>query len=402
MCDVRFMFSFAGGTGHFIPTAVFAGALARRGHEILYCCQEGMVATVTAAGWRVEATGGATLLDETTRRPLMPVDGEAEEHVMRSAFAGRLARERAHRLGEAIDKWQPDMVVRDEADFGAAIAAEAAGLPHAAVVVIAAGRMARPQVIEPALAELRSEFQLDPDQTSDALHHFLLLVPAPPSFRDPQCPLPATARYVRPAILEEVAGRSSHERPPSDGSAGVPQVYFTLGTIFPQESGDLFQRVLAGLSTLPVGITVTTGEAIDPAELGPHPEHVRIERFLPLVETLSSSDVVVSHGGSGTVISSLALGLPQVFVPMGADQMDNADRCQQLGVGLRLDSLSVSPADIARAVTTVLEEPQFRTSAQRMAEEARSLPDADHAASLLEAVARTNSSITALDPQPGH
>jgi UDP:flavonoid glycosyltransferase YjiC (YdhE family) len=397
---VRFLFSFAGGTGHFVPTAVFARALARRGHEILYCCQEGMVATVTAAGWSVQPTGGATLLAESTRRPLAPVDRQAEERVMRNSFAGKVARERAHRLGEVIDKWRPDMVVRDEVDFGAAIAAEAAGLPHAAVMVIAAGQLARPEVIEPALAVLRSEFRLDPDQASDALHRYLMLVPIPPSFRDPELPLPATARYVRPAVLEEVTTRSTGERSPSDGVANVPQVYFTLGTIFPRESGDLFQRVVAGLSTLSCEVTVTTGDAIDSAELGPHSGRIRIEQFLPLAETLACSDLVVSHGGSGTVISSLALGLPQVLLPMGADQPDNADRCQRLRVGVHLDPMSASPADIATAVTSVLEDPQFRTAAQGIADEARSLADADYGASLLEAVAQTNSSITSLDPQP--
>jgi UDP:flavonoid glycosyltransferase YjiC (YdhE family) len=43
---MRFLFSFTGGTGHFVPTTVFARALVRRGHEVLYSCQEGMVASV--------------------------------------------------------------------------------------------------------------------------------------------------------------------------------------------------------------------------------------------------------------------------------------------------------------------------------------------------------------------
>jgi UDP:flavonoid glycosyltransferase YjiC (YdhE family) len=198
---------------------------------------------------------------------------------------------------------------------------------------------------------------------------------------------------VRPAVLEEVTPRSTPA-----GTADVPQVYLTLGTIFPQESGDLFQRVLAGLTTLPVEVTVTTGEAITPAEVGPQPGEVRVERFLPLAETLAHSDLVVSHGGSGTVISSLAVGLPQVLLPMGADQPDNADRCRHLGIGVDLDPLTASACDIADAVATVLGTPQFRSTAHGIAGEAAALPDAEHAASLLEAVARTGAPITALDP----
>jgi UDP:flavonoid glycosyltransferase YjiC (YdhE family) len=399
MGEVRFLFTFTGGTGHFVPTAVFARVLARRGHEILYGCQEGMVPTVTSAGWRAKPTGGVSLMREDTRRPLAPVDRNAEERVMKGFFAGKVARERAQRLRDVIETWRPDMVVRDEVDFGAAIAAEVAGLPHAAVVVIAAGRLVRPEIIEQNLAVFRSELGLDPGQTMEALHRYLLLVPVPPRFRDPHVPLPATARYVRPALLEDLPARAMPEPARSD-ALHLPKVYFTLGTIFPQESGDLFQRVLAGLITLPVEVTVTIGDAITEAELGPQPSKVRVKRFLPPSEALADSDLVVSHGGSGTVISSLALGLPQVLFAMGADQPDNADRCRHLGVGIGLDPLTASPADIADATATVLQAPQYRSAAQVIADQARLLPDAEHAASLLESVARTASAITTLDPQP--
>ncbi|HTT91057.1 MAG TPA: glycosyltransferase [Acidimicrobiales bacterium] len=397
MSAMRFLFSFTGGTGHFVPTAVFAKALARRGHEVLFGCQEGMVATVAAAGWLAEPTGGASLMHDSARRPLVPVDRDAEERVMRDFFAGKAAQERAGRLNALIGSWRPDMVVRDEVDFGAAIAAEAAGLPHAAVVVIAAGRLTRPEVTEEALAAVRSELGLGPERANDALHRYLLLVPVPPSFRDPRWPLPGTARYVRPGVLEDVQPATNHARP-GPGAGPPPRVYLTLGTIFPQESGDLFHRALAGLSTLPVEVTVTTG-AIAPAELGPQPARVHLQQFLPLAGTLARSDLVVSHGGSGTVVSSLALGLPQVILAMGADQPDNADRCRHLGVGLDLDPFTASPSDIAGAVAAVLHAPQYRTAAQRIADDARSLPGADHAASLLEAVARTASPITDLGPQ---
>lgn len=322
MARVRVLFSFAGGMGHFLPTVVFARSLARRGHEVRYACQEGMVAIVEAAGWPAESTVGASLLDRAARRPLAPVDRAAEERVMAGFFAGKVARARAARVGELIGRWEPDLVVRDEVDFGAALAAEAAGLPHAAVAVIAAGRLTRPEVIELPLGEVRDELGLDPVDAAGTLHRHLLLVPVPGSFRDPTVPLPATARCVRPAILEDF--------PPVVGpgrTRPAPQVYVTLGTIFPQESGDLFHRVLAGLAPLPVEVTVTIGDAITLAELGDLPATVRVEPFLPLGEILPACDLVVSHGGSGTVVASLAFGVPQLVLAMGADQPDNADRC---------------------------------------------------------------------------
>jgi UDP:flavonoid glycosyltransferase YjiC (YdhE family) len=121
--------------------------------------------------------------------------------------------------------------------------------------------------------------------------------------------------------------------------------------------------------------------------MGDLPSTVRVEPFLPLGEILPTCDLVVSHGGSGTVIASLAFGVPQLVLAMGADQPDNADRCRDLDVGLALDPLSARPADIAEAATTVLRDPGYRNAAQRIAGEARSLPGSDHAADLLEAMA---------------
>lgn len=398
LAAMRFLFSFTGGSGHFLPSTVFARNLAHRGHEIRYTCQEAMVDAVTEAGWPVEPSGGASLLDpETARRPLVPVAREAEERAMSRFFAGKAARERANRLVDVIGKWGPQLLVRDEVDFGAAIAAEALGVPHAAIVVIAAGRLTRPEVTEGPLADLRSEFDLDRCQANDALHRYLLLVPVPPSFRDPRAPLPATARFVRPGILDNLPTVPATA---SECTGRRPRVYFTLGTIFPQESGDLFERVLTGLTTLPVEVTVTTGHAIAPADLGHQPSTVRVERFVPLVEALTASDLVISHGGSGTVISSLALGQPQIVLPMGADQPDNADRCEHLGVGVHLDPVEAGPEDIASVVDTVLQAPEYRLNARRIADEAGALPHAEQAVSLLEGVARTGLPITTLDPEP--
>jgi UDP:flavonoid glycosyltransferase YjiC (YdhE family) len=47
-----------------------------------------------------------------------------------------------------------------------------------------------------------------------------------------------------------------------------PCVYFTLGTVFHQESGDLLIRVPVGLCDLPLDVVVTVGREINPGELG--------------------------------------------------------------------------------------------------------------------------------------
>jgi UDP:flavonoid glycosyltransferase YjiC (YdhE family) len=384
---MRYLFTFAGGRGHFIPTLPVARALAGRGHDVVYACQEAMVDTVAAEGLAAVASAGATLAKPSDRRPLVPVDRLAEERVIRNVFAGQIARERTGQLLGVAATWRPDVIVRDEMDFGAAVAAEALGVPHAAVIVIAAGGLVRPDLVGQPLSALRVEHGLGADPELEMLHRFLTIVPVPVSYRDPRDPLPATAHHVRPAVLDA----RDVDRP--EVGTRRPTVYFTLGTIFHQESGDLFTRVLAGVCHLPVDVLVTVGTEIDPKELGDQPPNVRVERFVPEARVLPHCDALVSHAGSGTVISALAFGLPSVLLPMGADQPLNADRCSELGVATVLDVSTCTSDDIGRAVATVMSDPSYRAKATQLRDEIAALPGAQHAASLLERLGASRAAI---------
>jgi MGT family glycosyltransferase len=221
------------------------------------------------------------------------------------------------------------------------------------------------------------------------LHRYLTVVPVPVSYRDPRDPLPSTAHHVRPAVVDGLVDASLPNGVPdrARSARARPTVYVTLGTVFPQEAGDLFTRILAGVRDMAVDVVVTVGHAIDPAELGEQPAHVRVEQFLPQATVLARCDVVISHAGSGSVMGALAFGLPSVLVPMGADQPLNADRCVGLGVGRALDAVSSTPADFTDAVSVVLRDRSYRVAAGQIAKEISTLPGADHAADLVEHLA---------------
>ena len=42
-------------------------------------------------------------------------------------------------------------------------------------------------------------------------------------------------------------------------------------------------------------------------------------------------DLVIHHGGTGTVLAALAAGLPQIILPQGADQFVNSDILCRIG-----------------------------------------------------------------------
>src|SRR5262249_55443283 len=153
--------------------------------------------------------------------------------------------------------------------------------------------------IRERLGALRAEHGLSPDEELVMLHRYLVLSPFPPSFRDPANPLPPSAHAIRPTFPDgdvddaDLRWLSSRER--------RPLVYFTLGTIFNLESGDLFERVLAGLRELPADVIVTVGRELDPDVLGSQPSNVQIRQYVPQSVLLPHCDLCVSHGGSGSV-----------------------------------------------------------------------------------------------------
>ena len=86
-------------------------------------------------------------------------------------------------------------------------------------------------------------------------------------------------------------------------------------------------------------------------------------------------------------MKALAAGVPLVCIPMGRDQKDNTARVLRLHAGVQIGKRA-SPDRIARAVSQVMENPTYRTAAQKFAtvlsREATSRPRAaDEAEALL-------------------
>jgi len=377
---VRVLFSFVGGQGHLDPLLPIAHAAVVAGHDVTFSAQAEMCERVRALGFAVRPSGTSTLFTE--RQPLLVPDRNRERDAVRASFAGAIARSRAADLLDVIAEFEPDVLVCDEIDFGAMIAAERAGIPHASVVVIASGSFVDAALVADPLNALRAEHGLEPDPELAMLHRHLVLVPVPPRFRDPACPLPSTARMLRPAVLDASDGTERQCAP-----RARPLVYVTLGTIFNLESDDVLARIVGAIRELPIDVLAAVGPYVEPAELGPQPGNVRVESFVAQHEVLRRAAVVVCHGGSGTVVGALACGVPVVVIPLGADQLDNAARVTMLGVGIALDVTDLRDDDIRRAVEQALTDVQMRARAASFAADAAAMPGPDAAVGLLEALA---------------
>ena len=181
-------------------------------------------------------------------------------------------------------------------------------------------------------------------QTPRADHGDMMIAPLPKSFRSPNTLfLRRCASSVQPSstttLLEAAGARLAH----SSTSRLAP--------CSTSESGDLILRLVRATNLLTptdhVDVVITTGPHIDPAELPSPGPRVRIETFVAQRELLGRCRAVVCHAGSGTIVDALTLGIPVVALPLGADQPDNAERCEHLGAGIILDAVSVAPDRIA-------------------------------------------------------
>jgi UDP:flavonoid glycosyltransferase YjiC (YdhE family) len=392
---MRILFTFIGGLGHFEPLVPVARAAAASGHEVAVAGSGGLAGKVEAAGFTFLPTSAVRVAaaqpPERDLTPLAPVDRYAAEVEFAENFADKGARRHATAIQQHIRDWRPEVVVHDEADLGSAIAAEVLDVPTATVLVLAAGMLIRPELVSAPLATLRAEHGLPADPGLAMLTRGLVLSPFPPSVRSPSSPvpLPETTFSFRPVDRVPITRRSSTQR-----------VYVTLGTEFNSTSGDLFERLLSGLAGVDADVVVTVGRDVDPAEFGGQPAHVRVERFVPQAQVLCDSDLVISHGGSGSLLATLAHGLPSVLLPLGADQPHNALRAEELGLARTLDAATATPDAIRRTVNEALHDDVMIERARRMADEFDRLPGVEETVPLLEVAAATASSAPAQDPPP--
>lgn len=388
---MRVLFTTLPLTGHFNPLVPIARALRDAGHAVAFACPAGFAPAVEAAGFEVFPAG----FEERGRsiRELFPgVSGQAEAdqravwmgtRVFIGVYGAAMA---ANLLGVCRD-WSADLIVRDTGEFGGCVAAEALGLPHASVRTGAnGGTYTRRGRWNAALATLRERAGLEPDPDDAMLFRYLHLAAEPPGFTPPGDAPPPTAHLLRPVNFES----GDEPLPPWVAAlGGRPTVYATLGTVisgYPLGRAT-FATILAALRDEPYNLILTVGRATDPAEFGPQPPNVRIERYVPQSHLLPHCDLVLNQGGFSTVTGALNAGLPMVLVPLSTDQPLNAACCAALGVGAVVGPEERTPEAIRAAVRAVLADPSYRTNAERVRDAIGALPGLEHAVALLERLA---------------
>src|SRR3954452_18310654 len=367
---MRVLFTSTSGAGQLGPLVPFADAVRRAGHEILVAAPISAQARVERAGlpFMSHADPSDSELGPFWARVRAGGLEQGNPLVIGEGFAGLRARAALPGIELAIDAWRPDVVVRESCEFAGAIAAEARGVPHARVgIALAATEAIAIGWAAERVDELREWAGLEPDPGAERLFAAPYLTLTPPALEAGGAPpWPALRYHAAPPPLRLVRS-----------STTAPLVYVSFGSVAPTMGfyPGLYRAVIDALAGLPVRILVTVGDAADPAELGPLPANVRAERWIPQAEVFTEAEAMVGHGGFCTTHGALLAAVPQVVLPLFADQPFNAQRVEELGAGLIGDWQA--PGTVRAAVLRMLEEPSFRVAAGRVALEAQTLPPID-------------------------
>ncbi len=371
---MRILVTATPGLGHVLPVLPLAIELLARGHQVRWVAGPGNADLVVDAGFDVTVAGMPVRdrLDEFFRRyPDTPSLPEEERRAVAfSKLFGELAAPSVlDALWPLVGDWRPDLVLHDAAEFAAPLVAASIGVPS---VCHGFGEiMPEPSVRRSGaqMAALWRDAGLDPD-TYAGCHRGLYVDIYPPSLRTQDMSHVPASQLSRPA-----------DGVPASGGL----VYVTFGTVWNDVDAG-FRAAVEAAASVAEEVLVTVGQSGDPASLGAVPGNVVVERFVPQAEVLPRAAAVVCHGGSGTVLASLAHGVPLLCLPRGADQFANGSNLERVGAGVSLTGPSGADAvSLRSALRSLLESAGPKRAAVALGEEIAGMPPVSTVADAVEA-----------------
>ncbi|MEV5322758.1 nucleotide disphospho-sugar-binding domain-containing protein [Nonomuraea sp. NPDC052634] len=360
--------------GHLFPVVPLAWALRAAGHEVLVATSDGAVNAAIRAGLPVvDAAPGVDIAATVFGQGQGTKEERARtlrERGKKIAEAGattpdlvfeRFARVCALMAGETLKAardWRPDLVVYSRLQGAGLLVAAALGIP---AVEHGFNFVAEPGFAGRYLPHLAETF--DRNGVPRREPYVQPLHVAPPELMIgggegwPVRYVPYNAGGELPPWLFEPARR--------------PRVLVTLGTVVPKMAGlDGLAPLLAAAEETDAEFVLALGGQAEPGALGPLPANVREAAWLPLHAALARCAAIVHHGGSGTTLTALAAGVPQLVLPHGADQYINAGVVSGGGFGLSREPEAAGQKELAE----LLDDGPIRAAARAVARRLRDLP----------------------------
>jgi MGT family glycosyltransferase len=204
---------------------------------------------------------------------------------------------------------------------------------------------------------------------------------------------PAEVDYARERPIPPTWHRLDSSVRATDAAWELPQhlrggdgalLYLSLGSLGSADVA-LMQRLVDVLARTDHRVVVSKGPLADEIRLA---DNMTGEAFLPQPSILPQVDFVITHGGNNTVTECFHNGKPMVVLPLFWDQVDNAQRVHETGLGVRLPAYDFEHAQLTGAIDALLANSALHDRLAAMSRRIRSQSGTARAASMIEAVAR--------------
>jgi UDP:flavonoid glycosyltransferase YjiC (YdhE family) len=387
----RFLFVVPPLTGHTNPTVGVAAALSARGHEVAWTGHASVIGPLLPAGAALLAVAEAAVDDAmvaAAKERSQGLRGAEALMFLWEDFLLPLGRAMVPGVEAAVDRFAPDVLVVDQQAIAGAVVARRRGLPWATSATTSA-ELVDPFALLPKVGAWVAS-QLDafagsfgiPGSGDLRFSPELVLAFSTAALAGPGRVFPRHYRFVGPSL----GGRpSGAEFPWSWLDPAHPCVLVSLGTINAPAGRRFLGEAVTALGSLRDRVQ---GVVVGPPDLvGDLPDNVLVRGFVPQLSLLERVDAVVSHGGHNTVCETLAAGLPLVVAPIRDDQPIVAQQVTDAGAAIRVKFGRVRAAELAAAITAVLDEPSYREAAGRLRASFEAAGGPAAAADALEALA---------------
>jgi MGT family glycosyltransferase len=372
--SLRVLFVGLAGHGHVTPTLPLVAELVRRGHRVDYACEPEFGPAVTGAG-----AGFVRLPALPPFSPPALVGPEIVALWFRHFFAAMAATYPV--LLEHCREHRPDGVVYDATNWPAGLVARRLGIPAARTVpnlaenesytgvgdALIEGLDDRPEMAAFAqdVADFAAEYGVDLDvaTTMDVIED-LNLVFVPRAFQPAGESFDARFRFLGP-MLGDRENAESWSPPHPD----LPVLFISLGSIF-TDRPEFYRMCREAFDDGRYQVAMTIGD-LDPADLGPLPETMHVRPWFPQLAVLREAAGFVTHAGMNSTMEAIHYGVPMVAFPQMPEQVVNADRIVELGLGRRLDPETLTADTLRRAVDDVTENSDVAANLDKMRAEAR-------------------------------
>ena len=170
-------------------------------------------------------------------------------------------------------------------------------------------------------------------------------------------------------------------RPLAGGGGAL--IYFSLGSLGSADVA-LMRRVIECLAATPHRYIVSKGPLHAELDLA---SNMYGAEFLPQTSVIPRADLVITHGGNNTTTECLHFGKPMIVLPLFWDQYDNAQRVDELGLGVRLDAYRFTDAQLHGALARLLGDTALRDRLARTAADIQRRQGLRRAADVIESTA---------------